>query len=204
MAEQPCLHPMYSNTTIVLKIQSSDRKTTCFTAAHITGVPSFPARVLDQTYRDWLSTGFLIYGPLYKKGLGTQHSLSSNIESRLPSMEMWVVCYCVEAYLHCAVKLSVVTTARRPSLALKFIFACRAVWLRHVRDIFSGNVQRMPIAFTLMGLCVYFALWLWTFKYVSHITCSFPRLVCTPSVFWFKLQRKNNLPVLLQYTLLFI
>ncbi|KAI9525834.1 hypothetical protein NQZ68_002382 [Dissostichus eleginoides] len=48
---------------------------------------------LDQTHRDQLSTGFLIYGPLYKKGLGTQHSLSYDIESGLPSMEMWLICY---------------------------------------------------------------------------------------------------------------
>lgn len=127
----------------------------------VTGVPFFPSQtaalfppLLDQTHRDWLSTGFLIYGPLYKKGLGTQHSLSYDIESRLPSMEMRVVCYCVKAYLHCAVKLSLVTTACLLTLALKFIFACRAVWFRHVRDIFGEKVQRRQIAFTLTGSCV--------------------------------------------------
>lgn len=82
--------------------------------------------ILDQTHRDRLSTGFVIYGPLCKKGLGTQHSLSSDIGSMLPSMEMWVVCYCEEAYLHCAVELSAVATACLFVLALKFIFACRA------------------------------------------------------------------------------
>lgn len=103
--------------------------------------PPPPPLLPDQTHRDWLSTGFLIYGPLYKKGLGTQHSLSSDIESRLPSMEMRVVCYCVKAYLHCAAKLSVVTTTCLLTLALKFIFACRAVWFRRVRDIFGEKVQ---------------------------------------------------------------
>lgn len=43
---------------------------------------------LDQTHGDWLSIGFLIYRPLYKKGLGMQHCLSYNIESELPNMEM--------------------------------------------------------------------------------------------------------------------
>lgn len=69
-------------------------------------------------------------------------------------MEMRVVCYCVKAYLHCAVKLSLVTTACLLTLALKFIFACRAVWFRHVRDIFGEKVQRRQIAFTLTGSCV--------------------------------------------------
>lgn len=97
--------------------------------------------LLDQTQRDRLSTGFLIYGPLYKKGLGTQHSLSYDIESQLPSMEMWLVCYGVKAYLHCAVKLSVVAKACLLTLALKFIFACRAVWFRHVSDILREKVR---------------------------------------------------------------
>lgn len=146
----------------------------------------FPARarlcfppLLDQTHRDRLSTGFLIYGPLYKKGLGTQHSLSYDIESRLPSMEMWVVCYCVKAYLHCAVKLSVVTTACLLTLALKFIFARRAVWFRHVRDIFGEKAQRRQIAFTLTALClcVYFCNavmkpWIYTNSYLPSAVCA--------------------------------
>lgn len=75
--------------------------------------------ILDRTHRDRLSTGFVIYGPLYKKGLGTQRSLSCDIESTLPGVEMWVVRYCEKAYLHDAVELSALATACF-AFALKF------------------------------------------------------------------------------------
>lgn len=158
---------IYPNLTIPVIIQSPVRLmmviilrcwgTLCITAETATGAPFSqhpPFPLLDQTNRDRLSTGFLIYGPLYKKGLGTQHSLSDDIESRLPRMEMWVVRYCVRAYLHCAVKLSAVTTACLPTLALKFIFACGAVWFKHVRNVNRGKAQWRQIACTLTGLCV--------------------------------------------------
>lgn len=67
-------------------------------------------------------------------------------------MEMWVVCYCAKAYLHCAVKLSAVTTACLLPLALKFIFACRPVWLWRART-FSERTCR-PVAFTVMDVRV--------------------------------------------------
>lgn len=112
------------------------------------------SRILDKTHRDQLSTGFLIYGPLCKKGLGTQHSLSSDIESRLPSMEMWVVCYGVKAYLHCAAQLSVVATACLLALALKFIFALGAVCFRCERDIFRERCTQDKLL-SRLGLCGY-------------------------------------------------
>lgn len=128
-----------------------------------------PPPLLDQYRRDWLSTGFLIYGPLYKEGLGTQHSLSSDIESQLPSMEMRVVCYCVKAYLHCAVKLSVATTTCLLTSAAKFIFACSAVRFRHIRDILrKKKVQWRQIA--LQRVCVYtFVMWLCIFEYIMFV-----------------------------------
>lgn len=130
-----------------------------------------------------LSTGFLIYGPLYKKGLGTLHFLSSDIESQLPSMEMRVVCYCVKAYLHCAVKLSAVTTACLLTLAHKFIFACRDVWSRHVTGSFGEKVQWRRIVFILTGLCLCVCLllqWGYEWNIYSKTYTYFPSAVCAP------------------------
>lgn len=164
----------------------------CVTAGRVAGAFSVPftqpergsvSPLLDQTRRDWLSTGFLIYGPLYKKGLGTQHSLSNDIESQLPSMEMWVVCYSVKAYLHCAVKLSVVTTGCLLTLALKFIFACGAVWSRHVRDIFGEKVQWRQIAFTLTGLWLCLLLQCGTREYIQNRNgVTWQVQVCAPAL----------------------
>lgn len=96
--------------------------------------------VLDQTHRERLSTGFMIYRPLYGKGPGTQHFLSSDIESLLPGVgcgSSVIVCKLI-----CIAQFELV-------IALKFVFTFRVCWFQTCKKDSQGeNLHGRQMAFT--------------------------------------------------------